>query len=271
MHQIPYLINTSTNLSFTKLLSRLGIAGVFLFFETATANADIINNGSFETGDLSGWGVSDWINFDSPWYSWAVVDDGVSPGFGFFASSATNGAHSAVHHFDGNGPGAIRLFQNIGTIDSSYCLLTFDYRVAWDMLNYSGSVLPRTFSVSIYDSTIFGTLEVYEIFSAAAGTLNLDTGSLRGSIDLNSFQGKSVGVSFDFYVPERYTGPAFFQLDNVALTSVSEPPLTVVFGLAASGIVCYGRRKSKSQRLTKLQYKSYPQIGECQCSVSLRL
>ncbi|MEY2613474.1 MAG: hypothetical protein RL069_2286 [Planctomycetota bacterium] len=215
------------------------ISGVFSLCAPSVANAAVINNGSFETGDFTGWGVSD---LSIPYFPLQVTTDGQSS-FGF-SSTATNGFYSAVHGFDGSGPGVIRLIQDVGTIDTLSNLLTFDYRAAWDMTY--GATLSRTFTVSIYDSNTLNILASHELLKSDAGTTNYDTGNILGAIDLRSFQGQSVGISFDFYIPEVFTGPAFFQLDNIQLTPVPEPTSMAIFGLGALGIVYRARRKNRS-------------------------
>lgn len=211
----------------------------FSIISASVAHSAVISNGSFESGDFTGWSVSD---LSDPFYPLSVTLNGNSPGFDFFSSTATNGVYSAVLGFDGNGPGTIRIFQDIGTVDALSKLLTFDYRAAWDMTY--GASQSRTFTVSIYDSGTLTTLASYQILQADAGTTNLDSGNLSGVINLVPFEGQNVGVSFDFYIPEAYTGPAFFQLDNVQL-SVPEPTSIAIFGLGALGLAYRARRKIK--------------------------
>jgi hypothetical protein len=217
------------------------IIGALAIIAPSVAQSAVISNGSFESGDNTGWSFSD---LSVPFYPLSVTIDGNGPGFGFFSSTATNGVFSAVHGFDGEGPGTIRLFQDIGTVDAFSNLLTFDYRAAWDMLNFGAPSLSRTFTVAIYDSSTFATLASYELLKVDPGTVNLDSGNLSGIINLVSFEGQNVGVSFDFYIPENFTGPAFFQLDNVQLSSVPEPTSMAIFGLGALGLAYRARRKS---------------------------
>ena len=44
-----------------------------------------------------------------------------------------------------------------------------------------------------------------------------------GIVDVSAFEGQSVRISFDWFVPQNFTGPAFCQLDNVSVSSVISP------------------------------------------------
>lgn len=67
--------------------------------------------------------------------SLSVGGAGLSPGFGFFASAPTDGRFAALHGFDGNGPGTIRIGQDV-TVTADGTLVEFDYRAAWDLVNF---------------------------------------------------------------------------------------------------------------------------------------
>lgn len=204
-----------------------------------TANATLITNGSFETGDFTGWTSQD---LSGPFFPQQVAGSGVTPGFGFFSSSPTDGSFAAINGFDGNGPGTISISQDITVTSAS--IILFDYRAGWDMLNFPSSTLDRLFDVNV--NSLGGTnLANFNILSAAAGTQNLDTGNLLGIVDLSSFIGQTVNVSFDWQIPENFTGPAFFQLDNVqAVTSVPEPTSLALLGLGFAGLA-FSRKKKK--------------------------
>ena len=59
---------------------------------TGSAQAQFVN-GSFETGDFTGWVATDLAN---PFFPLQVAGAGVSPGFGFFLSAPTDGVFAAL-------------------------------------------------------------------------------------------------------------------------------------------------------------------------------
>ena len=182
--------------------------------------APLLSNGSFENGS-AGWILNDIAYPSSPL---GIHGAGFNSGFGFFSSAPTDGSFCLTHGFDGNGPGRIRAAFDIA-LPPSPILLTFSYRAAWDMQNYPGSTQPRTFVITVepYGGGI--GLQTNTILTALPGTADYDTGNLNGSVNLSTFAGTAVRISFDFNIPESFTGPAFFQLDNVSISYSPVPPL----------------------------------------------
>lgn len=207
-----------------------------------SANATIINNGSFETGNFNSWTTQD---ITPQFFPLSVGASGVNPGFGLFSASPTDGNFAALNGFDGGGPGVISLSQNITV--TSLSTVVFDYRAGWDMQSFVGSTLNRSFDVNI--SSLSGSnLASFNILTAAAGTQNVDTGNLLGSVDLSSFIGQTVNISFDWTIPEPFTGPAFFQLDNITSTSatVASPASVALLGLGLAGLMFSRKRKTSN-------------------------
>lgn len=171
-----------------------------------------VPNPSFETGDTSGWTL---VDFVTPFEPGRVVAAGESPpGFPFFATEPTEGAYAFAIGFDAGTAGTATLSQDV-TVSAENATLSFNYRAAWDMLTFGGATLPRTFHVrirSVSDGSIFQESLLLE---AAPGTVVTDTGSRLGEVDLHWYLGQTVRVSFEWFVPEDFTGPGWFQLDNV--------------------------------------------------------
>ena len=171
-----------------------------------------VSNCGFETGDFTGWITSD-LSF--PFVPLMVGGAGLSPGFGLFVSQPTEGTFAALHGFDGDGPGTIRLSQDI-TVPVDLSTLEFDYRAAWDLANF-GATLSRTFAVVIEPAGGGAALQATPVLTAPVGTFVADTGNRHGLVDLSSFSGSAIRLSFEWNVPESSSGPAFFQLDNVLI------------------------------------------------------
>ena len=188
----------------------------------------VVNCG-FETGDFTGWVTQDMA---IPFFRLGVFAGGVSPGFGLFASSPTDGAFAAINGFDGDGPGTIVYAQDMTLPPSP--MLEFDYRCGWDMTIGAAATQDRVFTVEVEPSGGGAAMQTDVILVAKAGSTTLDTGPLSAMVDLSAFGGQSVRLSFEWSVPEFYTGPAFFQLDNVQIMAgVPTMPAVAVATLAA--------------------------------------
>lgn len=189
-----------------------------------TENA--IVNGSFETGDFSGWIVSDLAN---AYWPLSVMGSGFSTWSTFFTTAPTDGVFAAITGFDGcsGGPGSakngkiiplsgiISLAQDV-SVTPCTPLLMFDYRAAWDMIPY-GATQNRHFRVEVQPAGGGAPLQSWTLLTAIAGTNNSDTGNQKGSVDLSAYVNQDVRIVFAWDIPECYTGPAQFQLDNVHL------------------------------------------------------
>lgn len=206
---------TSVTAGQTYLVRVGGFAGSFGFgtivaSEGAPPTSGCVLNPGFETGDLAGWTL---VDNPQPFLPAQVNGGGTSPGFGLFASAPTEGAFALTHGFDG-GIGTITLSQDL-TVTSGLTPLCFDYRAGWDMLLTGAALLDRTFDVVVRNPSTAAALQTSNILTATANTTVLDTGPMNGCVDLAAFIGQTVTVSFEWNIPETFTGPAHFQLDNI--------------------------------------------------------
>jgi hypothetical protein len=174
-------------------------------------------NCGFETGAFPPWIAQD---ITTPFFALQVGTGGVTPGFGLFVSAPTEGSFAVLNGFDGDGPGSIRVSQDV-TLLGGADFVTFDYRAGWD---YSIIGCPpaqgREFRVHVEPSGGGPPLQTTVVFTAPPTTCtNLDTGNLVGSVDISAFANQNVRIVFEWFIPEAFTGPGFFQLDNVLVNS----------------------------------------------------
>ena len=212
---------------------------------------DPIVNGSFETGDLTGWTVKELTPASNPNLPLSVRPAGVeypAPTFtvfsfpflitlDYFTSAPTDGQYAALNDFNGNDPATPvdtfvnrrELYQDV-TLPASATTLEFDYRAAWELFRF-GNTRDRTFSVEIEPAGGGATLRSQTILVAPINTYEEDTDNPSGGVgdyppavvDLSSFASQSVRVKFVWNIPEPGTGFGFFQLDNIRLNTSSVP------------------------------------------------
>jgi VCBS repeat-containing protein len=209
---------------------------------------DPIVNGSFETGDLTGWTVKELTPASNPSLPLSVRGAGVEyPAATFlafpylvildyFTSAPTDGQYALLNDFNGNDPATTgfvnrrELYQDV-TLPATTTTLEFDYRAAWELFRFN-STQPRTFSVEIEPAGGGAALLTRTILTAPDDTYEEDTDHPSGGvgdyppavIDLSAFSSQSVRLKFVWNIPEPGTGFGFFQLDNIRLNADSAPP-----------------------------------------------
>jgi hypothetical protein len=213
---------------------------------------DPIVNGSFETGDLTGWTVKELTPASNPNLLLSVRPAGVeypAPSFtvfafpflvtlDYFTSAPTDGQYAALNDFNGNDPATPantfinrrELYQDIN-LPATTTTLEFDYRAAWELFRF-GNTQPRTFSMELEPCGGGSALLTRTILVAPINTYEEDTDNPSGGVgdyppavvDLSAFASQCVRLKFVWNISEPGTGFGFFQLDNIRLNTSAVPP-----------------------------------------------
>jgi hypothetical protein len=163
------------------------------------APTEVIVNGGFETGDFSGWTVSDTA---VPLCAWAIDGCAVAAG------GANSGAHYAGNGFDGN-PGEYVLAQVVALPAGTATLSWFESEYA----SYGGA--QRTLEVQVRDAS--GTTVLGTPYSYTLPFNSFTSGWTNRTVDLSSFTGQTIELRFVETIPETYTGPAGWGFDDISL------------------------------------------------------
>jgi len=236
----------------TLVIVSLLVAGLLTTALPVAANDGEIVNASFETGDLTGWLAED---LDEPYVAIHVGGAGETcndPSLVPMVGAPTDGTYALYTGWDGCGPGEIRLMQDL-TLPLGRSILLFDYRAGWELSGMAfGEVEPaaaiadRHFYVVVEESGGGHELARFLILTAPGGEVEIDsavqsysptmpdTGNLLGTVDLSAFAGQAIRLVFEWTVPECFTGPAFFQLDDLRLVEGWQRPRTDV------SVIVYG-------------------------------
>lgn len=223
----------------------------------------VLVNGNFETGTLAGWSATSTQNTSfqaslNDGQNSQVVNGGGSGGpvwyvrnrsANYFGTPATPIAgYSAFNGFDGD-PGVFTLrqaFSVSGPVASS--ILNFSFAA---QATYSN--LARTFDANILDSTgatvLFNAFHFVLPYSNTSWVINNE--SLDISTALNSLGAGSYMLAFQENIPQSYTGPAQFAIDNISLdianrATVPEPGSIALLGLALGGLAVSRRKRVAS-------------------------
>jgi hypothetical protein len=214
----------------------LAIAAVWLTppAQAAASTIELVTNGGFETGDLTGWTTSGLgtsgtcPNANRDWNVASASSTGciavANPAGSTYAAYVMNDADGAVTY---------SLFQSVfvpvGTTEGT---LLFD----WTTDNFLDS--NRLLNVLLDGTTVFS--------STTFGSFGWTPVGIDVSAILAAAAGSSITLQFNNSIPAGWTGAAGLGLDNVSLASsaVPEPGTLMLLGV---GLALVARRRS-SQR-----------------------
>jgi autotransporter-associated beta strand protein len=188
---------------------------------------NLILNGSFETGDFTGWTVSTPPNALAPWAVSAAGSMG-----SLDAVSPAAGKYDAWNGFDGGGPIEFTMYQDVSIPAAATATLAWQDRAQWAVTGQ-----PRTLQVEVRDPVTNALLDTVDSFSTTGASG--DTGWLSHSVDLSAYAGENVRIEFVESVPEYFTGPGQIEFDAIGLTAsfpAGEHVATVAPGQVLSGV-----------------------------------
>ncbi|WP_253157615.1 pre-peptidase C-terminal domain-containing protein [Stieleria tagensis] len=177
---------------------------------------ELLINGSFETGDFTGWSTA---TTASPFRPWAVDTAATGGGFGMLQTQPQDGAYVAWNGFDGNGPMQFHLYQDVTIPSDSDATLHWMDRVQWNFTLGGTVTTPRLYDVELHDPVTGTVLET--LYSFSTGTQATDpTGNTNWqthAVDVSAYAGDTVRIFFREQVPQSGTGPAQIEIDGVSL------------------------------------------------------
>ena len=233
------------------MTSRFGALALALAFSFSLKATELINNGGFETGDLSGWTVASTGGSDDAWFA---NNSTVTNLNGYLTVGPASGNWYAVT--DGSGlvsPESTALYQTVaipvGTTDD---LLSLDIFVN-DWNGGSGPGAEVAIWASGANPLTASPIDV--IYTADTATIaGLPNPYIAISQDITAFL--TPGSSYEIGILETdITGPINVGVDNVSLAATSgaggvpEPGMLIPTGLLAAGMLFYRARRKASAKV----------------------
>jgi hypothetical protein len=196
--------------------------------------AELVTNGSFETGNFTGWTTVNGVN---PWRNWAA--NGANAGGGYTPPVGTtpqDGSFDAWNGVAQNTGGAFTMTQDIALPSNQIPTLKWKDRYQMNLTEFCGpgSQSPSitcgtaTYSVQILNTSNVVLQTIYSV--TTAGSSNTDTGWVTHSIVLNSFVGQTVRLRFMDSVTSSWAGPGQVEIDAVSLTTIAPTAAYVPVG-----------------------------------------
>jgi len=217
-------------------MKKLICAALLLVSASGASAANILTNGDFETGDLSGW-----TNVTGRFYADDNTDGGTSPVSGHSTPYNANGGNRFAVG-DMSGPGTEILLQTF-TVAGGALTLKFDW-------------FNNSYAAQTGDTLVSGQSNRVDILSATAGAYDVGAGVLANlllnqtssvwksevhalNLAAGSYQLRFASSTYNFYQN--------FGVDNVSLepvvADVPAPAALGLFGLGAFGLGLARRRR----------------------------
>lgn len=181
--------------------------------------AELITNGSFETGTFTGWTA---VNAAGSWFSWQTVTAGFTTGFNSPASPQV-GTRAAFNGITANAGGVYTLSQDVTIPAASTASLTWRHRYQLDYATFcSGAACgTATYSVQILNTSNV-LLQTLYTTTTTGGTIS-DTGWFSGIALLNQYAGQTIRIRFRTNVTATLAGPGSLEIDGVSVQSPAIP------------------------------------------------
>jgi hypothetical protein len=197
---------------------------------TSISTLDLIQNGSFESG------ITDWSvvgpngGLGSCGDNWIVQSNSNSICCCVVDFPASNGSSALFTAFDGNAGDIYQVSQLI-TLPTGISAANLDFNYQGEF-SYGG--VPRVFDVQIWDNTNTVLLGTILTQNMPTGAVPLTASSTNVTALLSGLSGSTVNLRFSATIPQSFTGPAKFMIDNVSLlvtSGVAGATLTQTAGL----------------------------------------
>lgn len=181
--------------------------------------AELITNGSFETGNFTGWTA---VNAAGSWQNWAVVSNGFTTGFNSPASPPV-GTRDAFQGIAANAGGVYTLSQDVTIPAASTASLTWRHRYQLDHNTFCNGAAcgTATYAVQILNTSNV-LLQTLYTTTTPPDTV-VDTGWFSGIALLNQYAGQTIRIRFRTSVTATFAGPGSLEIDGVSVQSPAIP------------------------------------------------
>lgn len=186
----------------------------FSHFAQRVSAVELLTNGSFETGNFTGWTS---VNAPNPYLIWAAVSAGYNDGF--HTASPQHGTRSAMNGVAANAGGIFSLSQDATIPAGNAALLTWRHRFQLDNNSFCAGAAcgSATFSVQILNTsnTVLQTLHTVTVGPQQV----YDSGWVTNFVNLSAYAGQTIRLRFSNSVTATWAGPGMSEIDGVSINA----------------------------------------------------
>lgn len=206
-----------------KYFSLIILFAVMLFLPQNIYSQNLLTNGSFETGNFTGWTVNS--TQTTNWCTnWVVAN--ATAGC-MLTVAPQHGSFVAMNGFDGTG-GVMTMYQDVAIPSGMSARITFTFRAYWSIA--SGASLARRFDLQVRTPGTNALLETPYTFNAPSGAPDQNSGWQTIQRSVAGYGGQTIRVYFIETIPQSFTGPAQMEIDNVIVEAFAPTAASVDIG-----------------------------------------
>jgi hypothetical protein len=228
-----------------------GALVMFLGMPASGSAQELIVNGGFETGNLTGWtttGHGTSGTCPSAPRDWNVGTSGGATGCSD-PGAPPSGTFAAYNMFDGPSAMFYAMTQSF-LVPTGLAAANLSWKDA-AVWNVNG--LPRTFSVFLLDGGMSVVATPFQFAASGGGSYAWTARAYDVTSVLQAYQGQMMSLQFHVAIPQTWTGPAGLGVDDVSLRVetqqvVPEPISMVLLGTGLVGIAAARRRRQRTAR-----------------------
>lgn len=190
---------------------------IFLAAPQDTSAVELLTNGSFETGNFTGWTATNGVG---PWFPWQVVGAGFNNGFSVPAAPQ-HGSFVAYQGVTGSANSTFTLVQQFTIPAASTASLSWRHRFQYDNTSFcDGAVCGTvTFAVEVLNTSNI-VLETLHVLVTGPDTVR-NTGWQQYFRSLSAYSGQTIRIRFRTNVTANLSGPGQLEIDQVSAQSPS--------------------------------------------------